>query len=151
MLASACTQVDRGRGALTALAPEPGQDGGKGRIAVLAHQRPDGDPSEGASERLDHRRISPRPYRGVGSLAVQRHDRLPAGLPRTIGGTRTVMLDVTFMLPLPMQPRSPHRFPSDIRQAGDAQASVGPIGADLYPLDEQLDDPRLLRGKHLFP
>jgi hypothetical protein len=29
--------------ALAALTPQPGEDGGKGRIAVLAHQQSDGD------------------------------------------------------------------------------------------------------------
>jgi hypothetical protein len=43
MLASAGTKIDWGRGGFAALAPEPGQDGGEGRIAVLAHQQPDGD------------------------------------------------------------------------------------------------------------
>jgi hypothetical protein len=43
MLAPASAQVDRGRGALTALAPKPGQDGGEGQVAVVPHQEADGD------------------------------------------------------------------------------------------------------------
>jgi hypothetical protein len=43
MLTTARTEENRGRGALAALTPQPGEDGGKGRIAVLAHQQADGD------------------------------------------------------------------------------------------------------------
>jgi hypothetical protein len=43
MLASAGTEIDRGRGGLASLASEPGEDGGEGRVAVIAHEQPDGD------------------------------------------------------------------------------------------------------------
>ena len=38
---AASAQIDRGRSTLAALTPQPGQDGGEGRIAVLAHQQAD--------------------------------------------------------------------------------------------------------------
>jgi hypothetical protein len=43
MLASASTEIHRGRGRLTPLASEPGKDGGKRRVAMLAHQQADRD------------------------------------------------------------------------------------------------------------
>ena len=43
MFTTTRTQENRGRGALAALTPWPGKDGGKRRIAVLAHQEADGD------------------------------------------------------------------------------------------------------------
>ena len=41
MFTTARTQENRGRGALAALTPQPGEDGGKGRTPVLAYQQPD--------------------------------------------------------------------------------------------------------------
>jgi hypothetical protein len=41
MLASTRAKVDRGRGALAALAPQPRKDGGKRRVAVLLNQQLD--------------------------------------------------------------------------------------------------------------
>jgi hypothetical protein len=43
MFTTASTKEYRGRGGLAALTPQPGEDGGKGRIAVLAYQQADGD------------------------------------------------------------------------------------------------------------
>jgi hypothetical protein len=43
VLTPARTEIHGRRGALAPLAPQPSQDGGEGRVAVLAHQQPDGD------------------------------------------------------------------------------------------------------------
>jgi hypothetical protein len=43
MFTAASAEKHRGRGSLTALTPQPGENGGKGRIAILAHQQADGD------------------------------------------------------------------------------------------------------------
>jgi hypothetical protein len=43
MLAPAGTEIDRGRGGLTALTPQPSEDGNECRIAVIAHQEANRD------------------------------------------------------------------------------------------------------------
>jgi hypothetical protein len=43
MLPAACTQVDGRWSGLAALTPEPGKDGGEGRVAMVAHQQADRD------------------------------------------------------------------------------------------------------------
>jgi hypothetical protein len=43
MFTAASTQEHGRWGRLAALATEPGKDGGKGRVAVLAHEQPDRD------------------------------------------------------------------------------------------------------------